>query len=238
MKNDPIKDRICENLAVLREHKGLTQGELAKELGSTQKSISSYERKRAFPKLDLLHAYMEFFNISYRDLSTKDLKEMSREEIDRLLNKKGKGTEILAITVGPDGEENIELVPVKAAAGYSKGYADEEYIRQLPHFRLPFLPVGTYRAFEIDGASMLPIQPGSVVVGRRIEGVEEVKKGDAYILVMEDGVVFKRVFEPTHEDKNHKLLLVSDNPAYEPFEVDVSDVQQIWKAYKVIGDMS
>lgn len=238
MKDDAIKDRICENLVVLREHKNLTQGDLAKILGSTQKSISSYERMRAFPKLDLLNAYLDFFNISYRDLSQMDLSTLRGDELDRLLSKKQNSAKVLAITVDKDDNENIELVPVKAAAGYAEGLGDPEYLKQLPRFRLPFLPVGTYRAFEIEGTSMLPVQPGAVVVGKFVEQPTDIKKGDAYILVMEDGVVFKRVFHSPYEKHDNHFLLVSDNPSFEPFEVEVGDVQQIWQAYKIISDVS
>lgn len=238
MKDDAIKDRICENLVVLREYRNLTQGDLAKILGSTQKSISSYERKRAFPKLDLLNAYLEYFNISYRDLSQLDLSTLRPDELERLLSKKQNSAKILAITVDNEDNENIELVPVKAAAGYAEGLGDPEYLKQLPRFRLPFLPAGTYRAFEIEGTSMLPVQPGSVVVGKFVEQPNDIKKGDPYILVMEDGVVFKRVFHSPYEQHEDNFLLVSDNPSYEPFEVEIANVQQIWQAYKIISDVS
>ncbi len=238
MKDDAIKDQICENLVILREHKGLTQGDLAEILGSTQKSISSYERKRAFPKLDLLNAYLEYFNISYRDLARQDLSKLRTDELERLLSKKPNGAKVLAITVDHDDNENIELVPVKAAAGYAQGIGDPEYLRHLPRFRLPFLPAGTYRAFEIAGSSMLPVQPGAVVVGKFVESPDDIKKGEAYILVMEDGVVFKRVFHSPYQEHEGDFLLVSDNPSYEPFEVEASNIQQIWQAYKIISDVS
>ncbi len=236
-KDEAIKLQICDNLIALREHKHLTQGDLAEILGSTQKSISSYERRRAFPKLEVLNAYLEYFNITYEDLSTQDLTTFTEQELDRLLNR-NQGTQVLAITVDQEDNENIELVPVKAAAGYAQGHSDPEYLRGLPRFHLPFLPNGTYRAFEIEGSSMLPIQPGAVVVARYVESAEEIKKGDSYILVMDDGVVFKRVFPSVQQKVTDNFLLVSDNPSYEPFQVDVSNVQQIWKAYKVISDVS
>jgi phage repressor protein C with HTH and peptisase S24 domain len=55
---------------------------------------------------------------------------------------------------------------------------------------------------------------------------------------MEDGVVFKRVFHSPYEKHDNHFLLVSDNPSFEPFEVEVGDVQQIWQAYKIISDVS
>ena len=70
----------------------------------------------------------------------------------------------------------IHLVPVKAAAGYLAGYADPEFIDELNTFTLPMLAPGNYRAFEIVGDSMLPTPSGSVIVGEKIDNVEEVKQ--------------------------------------------------------------
>jgi len=85
---------------------------------------------------------------------------------------------------------------------------------------------------------MLRGQTCAVVVGRYGERGEDIKISDAYILVMEDGVVFKRVFHSPYQEHADNVLLVSDNPSFEPFEVEVSNVQQIWQAYKIISDLS
>ena len=53
---------------------------------------------------------------------------------------------VLSITVDKQDRENIELVPQKAAAGYLNGYADPEYLEDLPKFQIPTLNgTGTYR---------------------------------------------------------------------------------------------
>ena len=41
--------------------------------------------------------------------------------------------------VDSKNRDNIELVPVKAKAGYTAGYNDPEFISSLPTFQLPFL---------------------------------------------------------------------------------------------------
>jgi hypothetical protein len=58
---------------------------------------------------------------------------------------------------------------VKASAGYINGYSDPEFVRELPKFHLPMLQGGTFRAFEIKGDSMLPIHPGSIIVGEYVD---------------------------------------------------------------------
>src|SRR6202008_1620944 len=136
---------------------------------------------------------------------------------------------LLRISVDKDDQENIEMVPVTASAGYLNGYADPEYVAALPKFYLPMFKNGTFRAFEIKGDSMLPLQSGTVIIGEYLENWGDLKSGDTYIVVSKnDGVVYKRVTGKFKEQK--KLKLVSDNPVYEPYEINGEDILEIWKA--------
>jgi phage repressor protein C with HTH and peptisase S24 domain len=126
-------------------------------------------------------------------------------------------------------------VPQKASAGYTNGYADPEYIQELPKFRLPMLPTsGTYRAFEISGDSMLPILPGTVIIGQYVEDVKDIKNGQSYIVVSEqEGVVYKRVFN--YVEEKGLLYLVSDNTVYSPYEIPADSVMEVWEAKAFIS---
>ena len=81
----------------------------------------------------------------------------------------------------------IHFVPVKAAAGYLNGYADPEFLDELNTFTLPMLAGGSYRAFEIWGDSMLPTPSGSVVIGEKVESLEEVKNNNPYVVLSKIG---------------------------------------------------
>jgi phage repressor protein C with HTH and peptisase S24 domain len=132
------------------------------------------------------------------------------------------------------GTNEIQLVPVKAAAGYLAGYADPEFIDELNTFTLPMLAPGHYRAFEIMGDSMLPTPSGSVIVGEKVEDLNDLKSNNTYIVISRnEGIVYKRVMK-ANRVKN-KLTLVSDNPAYQPYNVNMEDVLELWKATLIIG---
>ena len=75
---------------------------------------------------------------------------------------------------------DIQIVPVKAAAGYLAGYGDPEFLDELNTFTLPMLAPGNYRAFEIVGDSMLPTQSGSVIVGEKVDDPDDVKSNQTY----------------------------------------------------------
>ena len=127
----------------------------------------------------------------------------------------------------------VPFVPVKAAAGYLAGYADPEFLDELNTFTLPMLAPGDYRAFEIIGDSMLPTPSGSVIVGEKVESFIHVKNSNTYIVVSNsDGVVYKRII--TNDDHKEKLTLLSDNPLYEPYQVNTQDIVEIWKAVYII----
>lgn len=233
---------INSNIRYLRKQKGLTQDLFANEIGVTRSVIGAYEEGRAEPKIKTMQTMADYFGISLDQLINVDLASVAashlRGEETTIDNGKpdtsGKRLRVLSITVDGNDRENIELVRQKAAAGYLNGYADPEYLEELPRFQLPNLPQGTYRAFEISGDSMLPLVPGTIIIGEYTENWESIKDGHSYVLVTaSEGVVYKRVYNKLDEGK--KLSLHSDNPAYPPYTVDVADVVEVWKAKSYIS---
>jgi phage repressor protein C with HTH and peptisase S24 domain len=189
--------------------------------------VGAYEEERAEPKYELLKTIATFFEISIDDFI--------KETINDKWAPAPKGNlRILSISVDKDDNENIELVPLKASAGYLNGYADPEYVAQLPKFYLPMFKQGTYRAFEIKGDSMLPLVSGTIIIGEYSENWGDVKSGETYVIVSKsEGVVYKRMGSKFKADK--KLKLISDNPVYEPYEISGEDVLEIWKAKAYIS---
>lgn len=219
---------VNKNLKFLRTQLGLTQKQLAEKLGLKQAAVGAYEEERATPPVTSLVEISRIFNVSLDLLINKDLSHVPQK--DWKLKPVSKGKEILAITVDVNNKENVELVSQKASAGYLAGYQDPEYVKELPKISLPVLPRNrTYRAFEIQGDSMLPLQPGSIIFGEYVDDSKSIKNGKLYILVTaHDGIVFKRVFN--FADQQGKLLLVSDNRTYEPFAIKADEIKEIWAA--------
>ena len=59
---------IGQNIKCLRKSKGLTQEELAKNIGVNRAMIGSYEENRAAPKLSVIQDIAYFFSISIDNL--------------------------------------------------------------------------------------------------------------------------------------------------------------------------
>jgi len=224
--------KINENIRFIRKQLGFTQDQFAQKLGIKRSLVGAYEEGRAEPRLELLQAMASLIGSSVdkiigEDLSASALVPVTGKEYPR-------GKEVVVVTIDGESKDNIELVPHKAAAGYLNGYADPEFVKELPHFKLPMLKQGTYRAFEISGDSMLPILPGTIVIGEYIDNLKDLRNGKTYVLVTrQEGIVYKRIFN--YLDQNGKLFLVSDNRQYAPYQIEGDEVVEAWAAKAYIS---
>jgi transcriptional regulator with XRE-family HTH domain len=218
-----------KNLKYLRKLRGWTQEEFATKLGIKRSLLGAYEEERAEPRTDVLEVVSDIFKVTLDDLLRADIGEQSSGNGNYLSKRRQQKMSAGATT--------IPFIPVKAAAGYLNGYGDPEFVDELNTFTLPMLASGNYRAFEILGDSMLPTPSGSVIVGEKVEDPDAVKNNQAYIVVSRtDGIVYKRIMR--NNRTRSKLTLVSDNPVYEPYQVSLEDVMELWSAQMVITKVS
>ncbi len=227
---------ISDNLKYLRKKISLTQEQMAQQIGIKRSLLGAYEEGRADPRISNLLKFAEIFSLSVDQLIGENLatgNDMAPNE--HSIQRAKSNLRVLSITVDKNDRENIELVPQKAAAGYLNGYADPEYIEELPKFQLPMLPDNaTYRAFEISGDSMLPLRSGTIVIGQFVESATNLKNGKTYILVTQDeGVVYKRVFK--YADNPELFCFASDNRQYSTYDIEGSDIVDIWEAKAFIS---
>ncbi len=223
---------FAENLRFLRLRRNKSQTDLAVELELTRTTLSGYE-KNVQPPFRILIKISEYFNISLDALIKYKLNVLSEFQLSQIekgfdVDVTGSKLRLLTITVDSKGKENIEMVPVKAQAGYTSSYGDLDFIASLPKFRLPFLPENkTYRTFQIKGDSMLPIPEDSWVTCSYVDNWEFIKNGIAcIILTRNEGIVFKLVY---NQLERGTFLLVSSNRNYNPYEIQVSQVLEIWQ---------
>mgnify|MGYP000955010927 FL=1 len=216
-----------QNLKYLRKLRGWTQEEFATKLGIKRSLIGAYEEERADPRLDVLEIVADIFKLTLDELLLKDLSNNSGNYLAKRRQMKMMSAD----------RNVIHFVPVKAAAGYLANYADSEFIDELNTFTLPMLSGGNYRAFETIGDSMLPTPSGSIIVCEKVEDLDDIKNSQAYIVVSRsEGIVYKRI-EKNNRNKS-KLTLVSDNPQFQPYQVNTEDVAELWQAQMVISKVS
>jgi transcriptional regulator with XRE-family HTH domain len=219
-----------QNLKYLRKLRGWTQEEFAQKLNVKRSLIGAYEEERAEPRMEVLEFVANMFKLSLDELLLSDLSTSSGGGGSYLQKRRIQ-------KMGSSDRNLIHFVPIKAAAGYLTSYADNEFIDELNTFTLPMLKGGQYRAFEIIGDSMMPTPSGSIIVGEKVDSMDEVKNGQAYIVVSKnEGIVYKRI-QKNAKMKN-KITLESDNPNFQPYQINTEDVVELWLAQVVIGKVT
>lgn len=231
---ESIMSHFGNNIKLLRKRRQRSQEDVAHHLELKRSSLSGYENGAAEPSFETLIRFSKYFNISVDKLLKIELKNLSESQLSELergfdIDITGNRLRVLATTINEENKENIELIPEEAKAGYIAGYSDPDYIKVLPTFQLPFLSKQKkYRTFPISGDSMPPVSDGSFVTGEYIQNWNHIQNGYPYIILTKnDGIVFKIVYNNLMTTKS--LQLCSTNPTYEPYDVSIKEVVEVWK---------
>jgi transcriptional regulator with XRE-family HTH domain len=198
---------FSDNIRNLRVQHKISQEKLAESLGITRGRYVKYEDGTSEAPYEILKKIAHYYHISIDLLLSVDVRKIPVDDF-------------------------IEVVTQKVKAGYLNGYADPEYIESLQQISLPFLGSGKHRGFPVEGDSMPPHEDGSIIVGKYIEKLGDVKDGKTYILITKsEGMVYKRL----NKNKKNVLFVESDNSFYPVYEVKVSDILEIWEYVCNIG---
>ncbi|MDG2433653.1 helix-turn-helix domain-containing protein [Flavobacterium sp.] len=213
---------FSDNIRALRVKHNISQEKVAASLLITRGRYVKYEDGTSEAPYEILKKIAQYYQVSIDLLLSVDIRKVEVSDLLKLENNRL----ILPIQVDQMGENRIEVVTQKVKAGYLSGYADPEYIEQLQQISLPFLGVGKYRGFPVEGDSMPPHQNGDIIVGRYVERLGEVLDGKTYILITRsEGMVYKRL----NKNKKNALVVASDNYFYPAYEVKASDILEIWE---------
>jgi transcriptional regulator with XRE-family HTH domain len=231
---------VGNNLKILRKRLKKSQEDVAQDLKLSRSTYSGYENGVAQPNIENLVAFSDYFKVSIDELLRKNFEDFTENELERmdkglLTDVKGQKLRVLTSIVNEHDEEMIELIPMKASAGYARGYADPDYLKVLPTFNLPFLSKNKkYRTFPIQGDSMPPVVEGSFVIAEFVQNWMTIRNATPCIVVTkEDGIVFKIVHNLL--DSTQSFQLCSTNPFYKPYFVHVNDILEMWKFVNYIS---
>ena len=204
----------------IREDHDFTQAEFAQQLG-IKHSTADIERGRTKLSGRVVTELLRLFNIN-------PLWVYGYSNQKQLLTDQGDVSPKVVI-VDKEEQENMVLVNQKAAAGYPNNIADVEWYQKLPAFDLP-LPQyrnATYRGFQVEGDSMLPsFRPDDWVLAKGVQSLQDASDNKIYVIVMQDAVVVKKLQKLPDPSK---VILISLNEEYVPYEVSISDIQEIWQ---------
>ena len=204
----------------VREDHNFTQSEFAEQLG-IKNSTADIERGRTKLSGRVVTELLRLFQVNPLWIyGFSNQKHLNTDKGD--ISPK-------VVVVDKEDKENMLLVNQKAAAGYPNNIQDLEWYQKLPAFDLP-LPQyrnATYRGFQVEGDSMLPnFRPDDWVLAKGVESLDYASDNKVYVVVMQDAVVVKKLQKLPNSSR---VLLISLNQEYIPYEVDISDIQEIWQ---------
>ena len=239
---------VAERIFSLRKAADKNQEELAAELGLSKSGVSSFEKGKSIPSPENLVKLARLFKVSVDYLltgsdgslwiieakNTDSGKEPQKTSSYKELQP-GQGLRVLTVQVGPDNEENIEFVSQRAAAGYATGgFMEQDFIAQLPHFRLPDAAYrnGSFRCFQVSGESMQStLYNGDWVICRYVEEpARDIRDNRVYVVVTDTDVRVKRVLNRLNDPNRANLALQSDNAAFPVDFVGGDQVREVWEA--------
>lgn len=204
----------------VREENNLTQTEFATVLG-IKHSTADIERGKTRLLGNVVAQLVKHFQINplwlYGESFQKEIHFQHQSTMPKV------------VTVDKNDQENMLLVSQKAAAGYPQQLNNSEYYHQLPAFDLP-LPQfrnATYRGFQVEGDSMLPdLRPEDWVLAKAVENLADAQPHKLYVFVLQDAVLVKKLHKTQHPSK---IVLLSSNPSYPPYEIEVATLQELWE---------
>lgn len=216
MENELTIKRFIE----IRRDLGYTQAEFARMLGIPN-TTADIERGRTKLSGKVVVEMLKQFNVNPLWLFG--------DSNNQYLNYSGTSVIPKVVTVDAADNDNMVLVNAKAAAGYPQNIQDTSWYKQLPAFDLP-LPEfrnATYRGFQVEGDSMLPnLQPGEWVLAKAVEGLDDINGNKMYVVVLQDAVLVKKIEKLPG---SAKMLLISLNETYPPYEIASEQIQELWQ---------
>jgi len=207
---------LGDRLKEARKKRKLSQTALSEKSGVPQQTIHALENKgtkstgHLFPLAKALNINPEWLSTGEGEMDLEPLEESSGRLVGEDFPGYGAPPSIpvYAITAGmgrgkfPDSEQVLKIVVFDPATLRDMNLSGSAY--------------GIVAVYA-DGESMLPtIPPKSIVFVDRNQ--RDLRDG-VYLVRLEDMIYVKRL----QRLPNHKVKVISDNPIYEPFEVDLKN---------------
>lgn len=126
----------------------------------------------------------------------------------------------------------VPLIPISAHGGSLDGFTSGVMPYECEMVTSPIK--GADMAINVTGESMAPEYPnGCIVFAKRIYEAKFIEWGRVYVLDTVNGVVIK-VLTPSDKENCVKCVSINKDPIYAPFEVNLEDVNGI---YRVLLEM-
>lgn len=223
MEKEAIHVRFIEAVNYLLDNNLVSsKGAFAEKMKISSTKLSEILNSRMKAGTELLARMCREFKISSIWLLTGEGSMLRNAEME--VEEEKKEDVVPKIETAQHPNEGIPLIPISAMAGAFTGeqvvleYECERFI--VPTFK------GAEFLISVRGSSMYPkYNSGDIVACKKVPKAGLFFQWNkVYVLDTEQGPLIKRV-KPGSDD-NH-VLIVSDNPNYEPFELHLNSIYNV-----------
>ena len=225
---------IGKRIKELRVGLGMSQTDFCGKLGIKQSPLSQMESGKILPSIETISNIIRIFNINYSWLidgveekrNIKDKRHNESVANTVAFSEEMKNTKKATLSLNePNSEYGIPLIPIDAMAGFGTGgvqvmdYDTQRYI--VPEFT----ELNVDFMIRVKGSSMYPkYNSGDLVACKKLV-LSDIffQWNKVYVLDTDQGALIKRIKKGSEDN----LLIVSDNPAYEPYELHLSKIHAI-----------
>ncbi len=232
---------IGDRLKSLLEENGISSYQFSKRTGISQSILSRTINKNSKPNDDNTQAICNYFEVNEQwFLTGLGQKNVAKTKPDTITNKNGN-----LFTELPNGMYRIRvpLIPVMAYAQYISEHTDTEFIEALDNmeFHVDRVGRGNYVAFEIKGDSMddgtISGTPDKSIalcreLGRQHWDSKFRSAPYGWIIVHKDTILCKDIIGQDNEKGTITCKSRNPSPEYSNFELNLNEVQQIFKIIK------
>jgi repressor LexA len=232
MSSEIDKSKILRDL---KTHYGFkSDTDFAGFLEIKPQTLSSWYTRNTFD-IDLLYAKCVNIDANYLltgsgSIEKRNVNEMLPiETVTKTVTFLDKTKNIKNVTVlnEPNSEyEGVPLIPIEAMAGFGSGstqvmdYDTEKYlVPEFTELNVDFM-------IRVKGSSMYPkYNSGDIVACKKLSLQDAFFQWNkVYVLDTEQGALIKRLQKSLKDDH---LMIVSENPKYEPFDLHLSKINAI-----------
>lgn len=248
---------IAENITHFRKQRGITQKELAKEVGITASTMTDYMKLRSAPSFGVIQKLADYFGVKKSDIDTTFKEEsinsssavLSKSKIqsiyDELEPLEQRKVVTYAETLRDEQEKRrkakinevseaislyqVEVVSETAAAcGFNYGFGYDD--KDIETIGVDEQPPHHDIATKVSGDSMQPdYQDGDILY--LVDKGLTTYNGDLAVIAYGDRSYFKKIYT-----ENGRLRLVSLNDKYEDIILDFPPAEDTHiKIFSVVG---
>jgi len=227
-----VNERFFKCIHVLKKSKVVhSDREFAKRIEISPSNLGDIKANRRSVTLEILNRAFDRFRInsSYVITGRGEPFYAKKKGVDN-----ENPTEVVVVaTQDTTGNTTVPLINHKAAANYLSGYDSQEWFEAQESLQLPsyMLRDGLCYAVQVSGESMEPtLYEDDWVICRLLDKSDYhyINDGHVYLVVSPNlGIQVKRV--KNRLQQHGTIRCISDNPKHEPYELQESEILQLWK---------